>query len=844
MQKQRPPIDTAARSFSPRLMDALSAVFERPLAFIHAPMGFGKTVGAREALRRSKATIIWTPVLTDNAEVFWRDFCHSLHKALPEEKETLNSLEALGYPADSVKTDAARETLSRLAFSPDTVLVFDDIHQLPEQESGGLVRLCLLLARQRSGEEGFPRMVAISRHGPDEALADPVLKGLAAVAGPELFTLTAAEIREYYERCGVSLTTAKAAELCEITGGWISALYLYLLQYSPNEEAASPTTVHTLLSNGIFDTLPEATKDLLLALSPLEHITAPQARYLSAGAENALKDLARRNAFIIHDPETESYTFHALFRNFLTTRFAKLPRKRQQAVHRKNAAWFVRQNDVTNAVRFLHAAQDFAKGLALVEENAARIRVTETNGHLMRFFRACPQDLLDAYPSATFRYAMAALSSKDMPVFGEQLARLERYCASLPEDDPAANRWRGELEMLRAFTKYNDFGAMSVHHILAGEFFAKSDSSDIRSRFFGLEPLTLGSPSVLYMFHRQSGKLSKALAELREGTPPYTRVTGMHGAGMDDMMQAEAQYHAGEFEAAAISCHRAMATAMEHGQTCFELCALFLFARLQLLQGRNAQAMDLLHVMRERVEEKKSFALLHTVDLCKGFVCASLNKPEEIPGWLRQGTGEDRLYAFAGGSSHLVHGRALLLDEKYTELAGKFSHLLQSGAFAKNVLFTLYAHIFIAAANTALGKKALADASLNTALELALPDRLYMPFAENADFLPQIKTMSRKKLHREGVRHILRLAVAMGKLSGRAANGNAPQGALDAHSLLALLTKRERELTRFALTGKTYPEIAASLGLAPTTIKRAFITIHKKLGVSSREQLAARFGKK
>ena len=828
--------DTTVRYFAPRLMAGLASVLERPLAFIHAPMGFGKTVAVREALRREKAQEIWTSALTDNTELFWRDFCRVLRVALPEEKATLEVLEALGYPSDSVKTDAVRETLSRLNFSNKSVLVFDDVHLLPEVDRERLAHLCSLMARQNCNAGGFVRMVCISRHEPGGVIAESVFKDLAAVAGPDLFALGDAEIAAYYETCGLSLTPDAAAFLRETTGGWISALYLNLLHYSQHGELASLMATHTLLSVAIFDTLPTTTQTMLLALSPLERFTVSHARAVFADAENALKDLVRRNAFIGYDAMTESYTLHALFRAFLTALFNKTPVSRQQAVHRKNASWFIGQGDVGNAIRFLHAAKDFSKALALFEKNAEHTRMTEDNKRFMQFFRDCPADLLDAHPGATLRYAMAALSARDIPAFNMQIARLKKYCTSLPKTDESVNGWRGELELLRSFTKYNDIVSMSEHHRRAGKFLDNARSAG-RSRFFGLEPWTLGSPSVLYMFHRRPGALHKELAAMRDCLPHYFRLTGMHGAGAEEVMLAEAYLYAGEFDSSAIACHQAMATALEYGQVGIELCAINVFIRLLLLRREYKQAEALLHTMRQRVEEKRVFSLLHTVDLCRGLLFAYLDQPEEIPGWLRHGGGEERLYAFAGGCSYLVHGRALLLDEKYAELIGRFELLLQRGVFAQNTLFTLYANIYVAAANAALGRKAEAGFSLSAALSMGLPDKLYVPFAENVDFLPQLAALSRKKAYREGVHHIFRIASIMGKLPAQ------KTGAV-VSTATSILTKREREFVRLALTSKTYSAIALSLDLAPGTVKRAFVSIHKKLGVNSRKQLVDLFAKK
>ena len=53
------------------------------------------------------------------------------------------------------------------------------------------------------------------------------------------------------------------------------------------------------------------------------------------------------------------------------------------------------------------------------------------------------------------------------------------------------------------------------------------------------------------------------------------------------------------------------------------------------------------------------------------------------------------------------------------------------------------------------------------------------------------------------------------------------------------LTRRELDLARMAATGKTYLEIARELSLAPSTVKKAFSLLLRKLGLSSRRELPA-----
>ncbi len=819
--------DTSTLFHSQRLMHALSVIHAKPVSFIHAPMGYGKTVAVREYLREHNVQAIWVSVLTQDQRAFWQDFCCALRRSLPKEIAILEALEKLGYPSDAVKMDTARGMFARLQFPSNTVLVFDDVHILPESKAEQLVQLCLLLVRQSL----FPPIVFISRHSPGQTLAEPLLKGLIKEVEPALFVYNKEEIQAYFKQCGIPLNEKDATQLLKTTGGWISALYLYMLHYSQHGKLSAPTELTALLASQVFDTLQNEARHLLLVLSPLESFTVSQAKISCTNAEAILADVFRRNAFIDYDPVTESYMLHTLFRDFLSKHFNELPIELQQEVYLRNAKWLVQHDEIRKAVKLLRKVNDGAETLDLLNTVVQNLPVTEGNGLLLALFRTCRPDLMDHYPGVMFRYAMAALSAKDMLTFSDLLTRLKRYCASLPNDDTVANSWRGEMELLLAFTKYNDIMAMSVHHKQAAVFFRQSKIKS--SRLFGQDPWTLGSPSILYMLHRESGRLEEELKQIRDSLPHYSRLTGMHGAGAEDIMLAEALYNAGEFESAEVTSHQALSTAQEYSQIGIEICARFLLARLRMLHGEYDQSMNQLRIMRERVEEEKAFSLLKTMDLCIGFLHMSIHRPEKIPNWLLQGC-EEKLYAFAGGWAYLVQGGALLLAGGHAELVALFSKLLRKGTYSRNLMFSIYANLFIAAGNSGLGLYAKADTALFAALDLALPDKIYMPFVTNSTFLPQLKSLKKDESYGYDVRRILQLSTKLEKVrngivSNYFSENNRP------------LTPRERELVRLAMTGMTYKKIASAAGLAPNSVKRYFAALYKKLGINNREQLKQYF---
>ncbi|MBP2628241.1 MAG: ATP-dependent transcriptional regulator [Firmicutes bacterium] len=92
--------------------------------------------------------------------------------------------------------------------------------------------------------------------------------------------------------------------------------------------------------------------------------------------------------------------------------------------------------------------------------------------------------------------------------------------------DSSRMKLAGELEFLIGFKKYNSLYEMSKHNqrtreLLPGpaEFIDRNGS------------WTFGSPSVLYMFYRESGKLAQEVQEIIEAMPHYCRLTAGHGSG-------------------------------------------------------------------------------------------------------------------------------------------------------------------------------------------------------------------------------------------------------------------------------------------------------------------------
>lgn len=65
---------------------------------------------------------------------------------------------------------------------------------------------------------------------------------------------------------------------------------------------------------------------------------------------------------------------------------------------------------------------------------------------------------------AVFKFTLGAFSYDDFAAFGKQMVWLGRHLAARPSENPEADAWRGELELLKFLAAYNGIAAMSRHH--------------------------------------------------------------------------------------------------------------------------------------------------------------------------------------------------------------------------------------------------------------------------------------------------------------------------------------------------------------------------------------------
>lgn len=813
--------------FTDALLKKLPLILEKKLTIMEAPMGYGKTVAVKEYLRKQQADVVWICFSRSIGMNSWEFFCQSLEEQLPHCPELGKRLRTLGLPEDDQTIYQVIRLLREADFRRPVVFVLDDYQVV------NTVRLSKLV--EGLVHIGCPNThaVLITRDmycGNSEVLN---LKGDLGFIGRADFVLDQNDILTYYNMCGVALTPEDTALLYQTTDGWISALYLYLLRYKEEGVLAFPTNIYELMDLELFSRLSEDAQNFLYAVCPLGTFDFQQADFVwtRENTRQIITDLRFKNAFVMYNDQTGRFYIHSIFLQFLERRLKRLPDRVREEIYARCGDYFLQEKDYDTAMRYYFAGDRFEQLLAALclDQGNSISQARWPFYHVV--LERCPAETGKRQLKAVAILVVNALLLNDMEIHERYYVFMKDCCAELPLETPGREKLAGVLNFIDALRAYNDIEAMGRHFQKA----LALAEGEIDLFTPGGPTWTMGAPSVLLMFHRDSGHLQRELAQMRAFLPIYNQVSRGHGAGGAELMEAEALFYEGKFEEARIASHAAEVVASKQGQSSNVVCALFLQARCAVVAGDRGMLEARLDEMSEHVDgQRLNGAILQKLnELSRGFLSAFTGRLDHVPAWLRSGKDMTvQVSMFAYPMFQIIYGRCLLLEQDYIKVIGQFQGLMKDRLFTRHALFVVYANIYIAAAQYALGWESRALQTLKDALDVALPDRLYMPFAESYAFIYQLLVLIKEMepLRRE-IAYIVRL-------TDQLESGIQCMLSDGAKRRKTLLTSREQEMARLAHGGKSNTEIAGELFLAKSTVKRAMVDIFRKLGIHSREELA------
>jgi hypothetical protein len=280
--------------FSERITEAMKEILDYPLTVVEAPIGYGKTTAVREYLCNSQVNILRQNVYDNSTNGFWNGLCSSLSKV---DHNRSQSLAQLGFPNDKVSLQEAVKLIGEMKLPEKTVLFIDDYHQVNGTEVGNFIEFLVV------NEINNLHIVLTARFIELPSMEELSLKGYLFHITKEIFELTPNEIINYYKMCGISLKKTEAEKLHSITEGWISALYLLMLNFKEKGSVMTTDNIYKLVENTVYKPFSEDIKEFLLNMCIFNSFTRKQAVHIW-GNENAevekllsVVELDRGNSF-------------------------------------------------------------------------------------------------------------------------------------------------------------------------------------------------------------------------------------------------------------------------------------------------------------------------------------------------------------------------------------------------------------------------------------------------------------------------------------------------------------------------------------------------------------------
>ena len=381
----------------------------RRLALVYAAPGYGKTTLIADALSGMDLPLIWYSLSRSDRDLitFVSYLTAAFDRQWPGFAEAVRPAFAAGQsaPARPAAFVAACVNQLMLCAATDFLIVIDDfqlVDRIPE--------ICQLLDQLIEHAPPQAHFVIATRAAPPFAgLARLRVGGEALEIGEADLKFRPDEAAALFTQClHLNLPDSQVAALVEQTEGW--ALGLLLAGQSIKgggetdlQEAAGQRILFEYLTEEILRQQPPAVADFLTSSAILSRLEPAECDAALARSDSAarLRELEQHCLFVVRT-EDGWLRYHRLFRKFLLQHLAADP-EREEALHRRAAAYFEEQRDFEAAIFHWLEAGATREAALLIAAMSAEMIHTGRFDTLEFWLSRLPDGTLAELPELSFR---------------------------------------------------------------------------------------------------------------------------------------------------------------------------------------------------------------------------------------------------------------------------------------------------------------------------------------------------------------------------------------------------------------------------------------------------------
>jgi LuxR family transcriptional regulator, maltose regulon positive regulatory protein len=885
----------------PRLVARLNQVLEqRALALVSAPAGFGKSSLVAAWCREHPMPTAWLALDAEDNDP--QRFLMYLLAALDHVSPEPGLLDEIALLARSPQAPSLSLLLTRVIqllhenLTTPSVLVLDDYQFI---ETRAIHDALVFFIEHRPH---FLHVVMTTRVDPQLPLSRWRVRSLLVeLRQADLrFTLPESE-RFLQETMALSLTSDEIATLESRTEGWIAGLQLFALSLRGQANVARFIQNFTGSHRYIFDYLveevlrqqPEPLQDFLRDTCILERLSAPLCNAVTESFEGQsnLEQLERSNLFVTALDEARVwYRYHALFADVLRHRLQHTQPARVLILHQRASEWFEQAGQFNEAIQHALVGKNFERAADLMERNVEMILNRGEVATLQRWLRGLPTELLRARPSLSLARAYALTLTRELDAAEQSVADAER---AIDVGAGATQRQiRGEAAAIRAGIAIyrNDVaGALALAHaaltdlaetkvqlrgqimLYLGLAFTWTDKLAEAGQAFGESSRLAQAADDLYTalsaiqnlawIQALEGKLGRAAATYRHALAlaQDKGVAQMAVLGGTHWELGMVLYEWNDLEGAAQHIHEAIQKSERGGLPVVSMFSYLCRARLNQAQQDLAAASEAIqkaHTLVEKFNLPLRYAGQYTAEqvrlwLAEGNLNAAALWLETTP------LAEDAAFDYLHEPLHIARAR-VLIAQGHAEQALKLLTRLRHAAETVGRVDSAFEIMALQVIASQQGGDAQATLTLlEQTLSLARSERYIRTFVDEgepfrvqiAGFLNQQRRSSSTKRADPNPNAALLLSYCEQLLAAFPSSHPAPKPQVPTRMDLShpnselrveRLTERELQVLDLIAKGLDNQEIAQSLIVEISTVKKHIHNLFGKLDVNTRTQAIAR----
>ncbi len=422
-----------------RLFDKLDKAFQRPILFICAPAGFGKTTLVSDYLKHRQTPGIWYRL--DRQDEDLGSFFYYLSLAAEKEKPGAQKRLPLFTPEyrQAIPTFSRRYFEKLFAcFDKACDIVLDNYQEVPEDSL-----LHEVISTAITSTVADNRLTIISRESPPATMTRLQANRTMTVINQKDLRLNNAESQGIAKlQTRGKLASDKIEQICALADGWAAGIILLSDiivdqgSFCPPQLDSVPQKVFDYFATEIFNRIEETQRDFLRRTAFVEELTPQLTDLLTQqkNSHNILTQLHKGNYFTqcYFNPQA-TYCYHPLFRKFLQTKAAEAyPPEEIARLQTKAARFLEEEGNFTEAALLYIASHNWQALASLAETRGKELLSQGRDKILQKWLTILPENILSDNPHLQFLAGQCRMAVGSLPaarLFFERAFHLFTQCS-------------------------------------------------------------------------------------------------------------------------------------------------------------------------------------------------------------------------------------------------------------------------------------------------------------------------------------------------------------------------------------------------------------------------------